>query len=449
MIRSMSSREVCKTVYGRGPSLLLVMFLCTYDAARSAEPSLLYEVVPAVTEIDFGGRLVVDAALTNQGNEPVTLYWGDYAYPQMYRFDIVHAASRQQVLNTRLPVWHEQVPSSAEERKFKTIEPGATIHYKIWLSAVPASNGQYVFFRRPGKHLIKPSLHVTTSAVLDAKSGHVLDRSDAWTGSLAAEAFTIDVRPPTPGIDVGTEIKGKVSTTARDPVPGAIVQLYRNVASSGAYYGTSEQIVDQTTADADGKYHFRRVPVDSLSYREIAWTPHRPPGATNVTVDDSTRLDAVNIELSDGLTVSGHVVDPQGFPLRDVRVSSQTLTDEQGRFFVVVPAESKLISVDLWRRGLVGISAETDKQTATGGNWRIEMYSEDSVRVRGTATFIDGAPVSEASMVFTLKPIGDQNVPNRQVTEIRCDTSRKGEFAVTLPARTEYTATAKAPETER
>jgi hypothetical protein len=424
--------------------LILAFCLSVCQAARSAEPSLLYEVVPAVTEIDFGGKLFVEAALTNRGNQSVTVYWGDYAYPAMYRFDIVHLASRQAVLNTRLPVWNDHVPSSAEERKFKTLEPGETVRYKILLSALPAANGQYVFFRRPGKHRIQPSLQVTTDAMLDAASGAVLDRDDAWAGSLTAEAFTIDVRPPGPDLDVGTDISGTVVTADGDPVPRAIVQLYRKVPSFGSWNGMVEQIVDQTRADANGKYQFQRVPADSLSYRLVGWAPDRPANATTVPNDDSTRFDAVDINLPDGITMRGRVVDSQGLPLRDVRVSSQMLTGEDGRFSVVVPKDRTPLSVDLWRRGFVGISVQTDKQTATGGKWQIEMYSEQSVRVRGTATYVDGQPVSDSNLVFTLKPIGDQNIPNRQVTEIRCDTDSDGGFAATLPAPAEYTATAKA-----
>ncbi len=448
MIRCTRSSKP-QVLFGRATSLFAAMMLIMNLTAVADQPLLVYKVTPTTTEVDFEGKLAVEASLTNRGGDPVTVYWGDYAYPDMYRFEIVHVPSGKRILNTRDPVWFQHVPALASERNFKTIEPGATIRYMIVLSALHGANSQLVYFRRPGNCLIKPTLHVSTNRMLDDDSSNLLDRADAWTGTLAAKPFTITVRAPGPAVNDGSTISGTVVRGDGRPAAGAVVQLYQVAGSFGSLKGMLEKKVDQAYADDEGRYQFDRISKDCFSYRVVAWTPDWPAGGITVKNDDLAKLDAVDVEIPKGVTLLGRVVDQQGQPLADVRVSSLTRTDQDGRFAAVMPAGNDEFNVDLWRRGFVGISAKTDKQTATNGDWQIEMYMEESVRVRGRATFVDGKPIKDGRLKFELHLTSKGDVPNRHWTEVRCETDQQGRFQITLPAPAVYKALVTAQEDDR
>ena len=49
------------------------------------------------------------------------------------------------------------------------------------------------FFRESGRYLIKPSLVVTTNKAIDDKTGAVSKMEYAWTGTIHAEPFAIEL----------------------------------------------------------------------------------------------------------------------------------------------------------------------------------------------------------------------------------------------------------------
>jgi hypothetical protein len=179
------------------------------EPARTA--SLVYQVHPKTTGVSLDGDQWCTAELTNLGDEPVTVYWGDYAYPGMYRFEIRDEAAGRLLPATRLySPWPPRDPRSAEPKHFVTIQPGETASYEMLLTSSPGGNCQQVFFRRPGTYVVHPSLHVSTGHTLDRETGELSKMPQAWTGELDAPPFTITVLDDDDAIDQGVKISGTV-----------------------------------------------------------------------------------------------------------------------------------------------------------------------------------------------------------------------------------------------
>lgn len=422
--------------------------VATVKQPQQSPPKLRYDAQPkhGIKEIELDGRLIVETRLINEGAEPVNVYWGDYAYPSMYEFDIRHDASKQRLPTTRLPVHEQMVPKAAQRRYFRTIEPGTAVTYDIHLSSALGGNAQRVHFSRPGIHVITPTLRVTTGKVLDGNTGVLSQLPNTWTGTLEALPFIVNVKGETAVLIDGIEVNGTVATHTGKPAAGAIVQATHRLPSFGAFDGFSEQIVGQAYADKQGRFQMVRLPGTSSSYRFTAWIPEHPLGSKQLINDGKTRKQSVSIDLPRGVIVQGRVVDDKGEPVTGVRVSSLTRTGEDGRFTLSSMPASEEYSVNLWRRGYVGIIATTDHKTATGGDWTIKLVPEREVKLKGIARFANGDPIGNSKVEFKLTPLDASQAQFKGTRGTRCETTSDGTFTVTLPESIEYSGVATAFE---
>lgn len=302
-------------------------------ANAALDADLLYEVKCQQNEIEVGGRIAVEAKLTNRGKDAVTVYWGDYAHPDMYRFEIRHAKTKERLPTTRYGIWQEKLSSGGNARYFKKIEPGQSVTCNVMLMPGPGSNAQHVFFRKPGTYLITPSLNVVTYRAVDRNSGKATLLPQTWTGKLEALPFAIRVTEKTPPVaDEQLAFAGTAVNHAGTPAAGALIKVFEFVPSFGSVDGVSERQVDQVYANERGRFRVERLARATAEFRLIAWSENDLTYATRVSNRGTKAELPVDIKFAEPVKIRGLVVDPDGRPLEGVRVSSREFTDEGGRF---------------------------------------------------------------------------------------------------------------------
>ena len=291
------------------------------NAARDAD--LLYEVKCQQNEIEAGGRIAVETKLTNRGKKDVTVFWGDYAHPDMYRFDIRHAKSKERLPTTRYGIWREKLSSGGNARYFKKIEPGQSVTYNVMLMPGPGSNAQHVFFRKPGTYLITPSLNVVTHRAVDRNSGKATLHPRTWTGKLEALPFAVRVTEKTPPVaDEQLTLAGTAVNHDGSPAARAVIKVFEFVPSFGSIDGVSERQVDQVYADERGRFRVERLARATAEFRLIAWSEDDLTFVTRVSNKGAKAELPVDIKFAEPVKIRGLVVDPEGKPLEGVRVSS-------------------------------------------------------------------------------------------------------------------------------
>ena len=324
---------------------------------RGAPPAL----ESRTPEIEIDGSLWMTAKLHNDGVKPVRVYWGDYAYPKMYRFDVTHESRWKPPVTRDWP--EEHLLRAAREKYFVVIQPKQFASYDLLLTPLPGSNCEHCFLNRPGQYIITPSLCVATCEILNEQTGETRDVPDAWTGQLAARPFAIRVKGDPKSLGEGVTIGGKVVDAAGKAVPEALVTVRHRIASDEEAGGFVDVELAQDVTDADGLFEFFRLPAKSASFELDVQHAELAPGheviLNNAPAGAKQRKYEAKVTLDAGRTVRGRVMDSQGLPLTDVALrvyslhsSRETHTDDQGRFRLTGLPPQIPGSIGFWRRGL-------------------------------------------------------------------------------------------------
>ena len=405
--------------------------------ATSDDIKLKYEVKPLHDkhEIEVGGRVIVEAKLSNLDKKAVSVYWGDYALPSMYQFDIRHDGTKRRIPNVRNPMWRSDIRSTASVGYFRRIKPGESVTYNVYLGPSPGANAQRVHFQRPGTYTVTPTLHVTTGKAVDRKTGETVKLADVWTGKVEARPFAIrvlDNKQP------GVTVSGKVVNEEGAPVANATVQIQHRVSSFGSYDGFVEPIINQAYTDEQGRFECVNLPKNSSLYRITAWAATHPVGSKQLINSGKLKYNNVEVRLFRGVLIKGQIVDREGQPLSDVRVAEQTYTNALGRFSFIAEGKAKEYYLHLWKRGFVSVSPKVDAKAATSGSWKYTLLPEKFSKVKGRVQFVGGKAVPLAKLEFDLFPHGEKRTPqnNRRPS---CETKVNGEFELTLPEPRAYT----------
>ena len=411
-------------------------------------PKLRYECVSKAKFIDLSGRVVVTASLHNDDDEAVTVYWGDYAYPTMYEFDIRHVESGERLAATRATPSDTVVPPVARRQFFRTIDPGESVSYDIYLMSGVGANGQWVDFRRPGAYSITPSLRVTTNRVMDRETGELSDVPGVWTGTVEGLPFVVTVVGADAVMNADLKLSGMVTTAAGQPAVGAIVDVTRRESSLGtkSYDGYSDVRVTQVRTGDEGRFHVVGLPENESSFRLTAWLPGHPSGTVRVINHGQSLKKESKITLPPGATVTGRVVDEDGNPVEAVRVSSRDWTDKDGQFALTGMPLRDHYYLNLWRPGFDDISRKVGHEAATNGGLTITLPRKREVKISGIARFPDGSPVGRSKLEFALTLPEVADVPEPHINKARCITTSNGEFTITLPHALEYSAVVSAFE---
>lgn len=242
-------------------------------------------------------------------------------------------------------------------------------------------------------------------------------------------------------------ISGRVVDQDSTSVPGAVVRIT----------GRSE-----TTSDGKGQFAFSALPPDAFeltaSKALYASAPgiRVPPSWPTVRLADGGRVTDVVLHLWRGAVIEGMVVDDDGDPVPDVRVtvlkpeitgSSSVVrtetTDAMGRYRVTglapgdyIIAGSRDVYVDhLHYRGADGVervgafadvfyASTTDRTSAatvsvTYGDVRsgvdLRMMMVPATRIEGTIAAIDGRPLTSMSARLSLPSTAIGSYPNSMI----------------------------------
>ena len=108
------SRSFISLRHWRNLSILIVAMLagCADSPGELSEPGqtspivadgdLVYRAVPREIEMTPAGKLTVDVQLTNNSDRTIFVYWGDYAWPAMYDFQITHKETKRRITTSRV-----------------------------------------------------------------------------------------------------------------------------------------------------------------------------------------------------------------------------------------------------------------------------------------------------------------------------------------------------------
>ncbi len=415
---------------------------------------LRYRVTPRARDVQFNGALRVTAQLDNLGDQKVTVFWGDTAYPKMYHFEVTHESGK------RLPIMRyypdESLPRAADSRYFVTIEPGASAKYELSVGATGGVNGELACFRRAGKYRVVPSLFVATTDIFDPATGDTHPVPGAWTGSLEAEPFTITVVDDKRPKDSNVGIRGRLIDGRGIPRTNVLVTASHRVnVGAGASAGPGHlmnQKIDQTFSDDKGQFEFVNLPGASPSFELEALSEDHPPGRAAVfnepAPDGSPKVFETEIRLSDGITVVGRVVDSVGQPCVGARLDFSgsawnSVTDRDGRFSSKSLTPTAEFQARAWQRGFVETTTQASRAVATDGTWTITLLRESEQSVSGRVRFASGQPSADLKLTFHLTPTEPATVrggPERLESTAKVDA--EGRFRLVLPRNEPFEAVA-------
>lgn len=400
------------------------------ERAGDYAPRLRYEAKPKETSIPCNGKMVFETRLVNEGKGPAVVFWGDYAYEDMYRFTV----KRKDGLEIPSPRQRLTPPSgTVREKYFHEILPGESVSCNVHLSYSPGSSSHRYYFRLPGVYTVRPSFSATITESLAAAPGQDGEIPGVWTGELDAEPVNITIEGD-PNIETECfQLCGQVVDPDGKPVVGAYVVAQRRRTSSSSFTGYALSNVQQTYTDAEGRYSLLGLPLDSPLFFVVVTHTQWPGASKTVTMTPPKKRYETKIVLPQGVTLRGQAVDASGEPLAGVRVDCRgrrDWTDKNGRFVLEGVSKRKDEDKDevgfyFWKRDSISRTVYVPREQAIGKSCRIQVLPMDDLTAAGRAIFTDGTPAANLTLDF--------HIPGKRDWVRRAKTDRDGRFSVELP----------------
>jgi len=439
-------------LFGSGNSQILAQ---RTDGSQKEDrnPKLTYKVspLPDSAKVQRGDAAVwLEAELKNDGTQPIDVFWDDYGTSSSFQFSIVHELTgRPLSLSTndlpRLPR-----PEAARITQFRSIASGYSLKSRLSIGELQSLTA---FFREPGRYIVNPSLVVSTNRVFDDKTGVESMMKTAWTGTIHAEPFAIELPASVDRASGDGVIAGTVVSADGQPVEGAIVKLA--FATRGASFeedreldSMMKRVLDQTSSTKGGHFDFVRLPNDA-DFLLVANHPSHGRQSLHFTFKEFMRREQPNIKFPKRITIRGKVVDSKGLPVSDVGVceygteASSSRDDGTFQCLAIEKEDGKPYRIDLWKKEWSSTSAVANLQLATSGEWTIAMQSETEMTIRGRAVFVDDMPLSKMAIQVDLVPIPSQvgDIQAQIVSHpfrIQTETDLEGNFSFAMPSKGDF-----------
>lgn len=410
-------------------------------------PKLRYVLQVRPGAVKAGGSIPIEARLINEGKVPVAVYWGDYAYEDMYRFAI-----RRDGEPVPAPRDRFAPPGGVESRRFRELAPGGSLDYEMFLGSIGA-NCQRYFLRHPGKYTIEPSLAVAVTTCFDPQNRREMSVPGAWLGQLEAApvSITINENPSDKG---SVTVSGRVvDAVTGKPVPGAKVVLIARRPPTGfghGYTGHDGPIIEQQTdyafTDANGRFSFGRLPEDVPQFSLRLTHADYSSASAIINFAPPKKQYQATITMHPGIRVRGRIVDSANLPVVGARVShadKDAFADRQGRFVLsgVTASEHEgksAVWVDVWKKGFVRVQSWSAPRQAQAGQWDITIRPESELAFSGRAVFADGSAVAGVAMDLRLKDAAGK------AAYARGKTDGDGRFSIVLSRAGEFVGKAEA-----
>jgi len=247
------------------------------------------------------------------------------------------------------PTDAESAPDAAGREVVLTLRPARALRGRVLGPDGKPFEGARVIARRAGSNLESPSLQSGADgsfvfAALDA-GPHELDASAEGYGS----AYQRGVSAPADGIELRLQAMGGLSGVVSDgrgkPVADFLVRWVglRLGGDAPTREGENRFLAADGAFQLDGL-----MPGD---YDVVVAAPGHAPAGRRVTILPAAYADA-SVRLSDGATLAGRVVGPDGAPVAGAQVEVMTghegdaiQTDEDGRFVLadIAPGRRSLM----------------------------------------------------------------------------------------------------------
>ncbi len=199
----------------------------------------------------------------------------------------------------------------------------------------------------------------------------------------------------------GAPVVGRVVDPSGSPIAGARVRF--SGASDWSQQGSDRH--DAALTDKQGGFEIAAMPAGT--FRFVASHPAYAPGSSPmITLDGTTRRDAITITLAPGAKVRGRVVDAakQGVASARVRIGvqaansramvfeapRQAYTDDTGAFEIVGLPRRGLSAVAMHE---TGASSTKDLDTSSGDVTNFELVLDVTGTIAGVVVDPDGQPL--------------------------------------------------------
>jgi hypothetical protein len=400
-------------------------------------PELTYSVTPRDEEISLGGSAWFDVELRNDGKDPVTVFWGDYAYDDQYLFRVTHNSGR-----TVMPPRKRFMPSfgGLSRKHFKRLPAGGTLKYRMVLTPNPGANCQTYYFREPGDYVVDARfLAIVVSGDEEGSDGGTKFR-ELWRGYLPAERVSFTVgKTPASGKEreLGhVSVKGQVLDPDARPIAGADVTVSIRFQSSASINGHAMREVARQRTDGDGRFRIARLPDNCPFFELTARHPKYADDRSRVINRPPKSEYEARLILRKAMTIGGKVVDNEGNAIAGARVSANTgysrrsaYTDAEGRFTLdgVVSRDGKTVSCNVWKKGWLHLYPSISVDIALSRTWKITMESEEDHSFAGRAVYADGDVAADMKVIFDLANAEGQKVGVKETT-----TNGEGRFTAIM-----------------
>ncbi len=213
---------------------------------------------------------------------------------------------------------------------------------EVWISSgLTDSNGKYSIFVKQGKYRV---------GVLPSGTSRIpvfYDNVSSWNDALPI--FVTNSQKATNVnfiVDIDSKIEGKVIDKSNNPLPRVTIQVFDFKTNSWVNEGVTDTSGNFSVAVPGGKYRIRSVPMDNKSglssefyNNELNWDFADP-----VEVENDTVFTLNDIILSEGVLVSGTVLNEDSVPLPDTVIDvfdfdtgswvNSAVTNNEGKFVV-------------------------------------------------------------------------------------------------------------------
>jgi len=381
-------------------------------------PKLRYEVGVHKVVIPAGGKQFFNVELFNDGQEVVSVYWGDRAYHDQYRFVITDENGKELHQSQKLSL----PPLDAVSREyFKDIAPGGFLKYSVSVkSGGGGRNGQSYYFRQPGKYTVRPSFLAIFAQLDNTVSEETQELKEVSTAVLDAEPVTFVVEDVTEdkGKFGDVEIRGQVVDANDKPIPNVTVLIQSKRNPSTALRGGMGPItnnIDEQHTDKDGRFAFTRLPDNPPLFVLLAsHGQYYQQEQLTVVNDPKKKTYQTRIVMAPGLTIRGTVTDSDEQPVSrvhvrayqsDTSISKTTYTNSQGQFEIsgIGASEKGTVRFSLYKKGHLPGELAIPEEQIRSGPVKMTFFNNDDLAFSGRAVFPDGAPAAAMSVNFVIR----------------------------------------------
>jgi protocatechuate 3,4-dioxygenase beta subunit len=400
------------------------------DDNESLASPIEFQVVPERDSFPADQGVWLTVAATNAGREPVTFVWGDYAYEDLFEFEVVRPDG------TGIPPPRGRISPPIEAltpRDIVTLASGDRIERTIVLAMMYGGNVQPFRFLYPGTYLIRPRIRLSQVRLVGGEE-YFESSAPPIVVTCAEIETTVEAIAPDPTLTFS--MTGVVVDSNGDPVANAEIDVEAQYQGFSGFDGVNWMRVDRVATDGRGRFSVEGLDRAVVSHRLLLHHPDHPIKSQEIPTRVNEGIVEIDpIALAEGHVIEGRVTDPEGTPIVGVRVTTgvdrEVWTNREGRFRDTgFPTELASLEtpppLQAWKRGWVEAGPPTLEVIDGTAKLHQILIPESQQQVAGVARFADGDPAANRDLYIYRAPSDGY--------AIETTTDALGRFTVDWPA---------------